>query len=139
MWALPTSILIETFVKNQEFYATSLGAHYCYTLSWGTYPPSFSIILVIVLEQKSKITKTHKNSFLKKSVVTSWTNLNLEPLRNVPMPFKSNYPGSFGDEDFLRFLPKYDRQIVQKKWKNHWWSITIWTRIVGTKNELKNS
>ena len=112
MYALEVSNQIEKFVKNQESKLTPPNEQLCFAHLQGTFPPSFSTIWATVLEKKSKIAKTCKNSSKnrKKSQRHLVNKLRSRGTQKCPCAISKQLAKRFWRRRFFKILPKNEQK-----------------------------
>ena len=102
----------QKFIKNQETKATPPSEQLCFTSLQGTFPPSFSTIWATVLEKKSKIAKTCKNSSKnrKKSQRHLVNKLRSRDTQKCPCAISKQLAKRFRRRRFFKILPKNEEK-----------------------------
>ena len=112
MHTLAVSTQIEKFVKNQGSTVTPPSEQLWFALLQGTFPPSFSKIWATVLEKKSKIAKTRKNSSKnrKKSQRHLVNKLRSRGTQKCPCAISKQSAKRFRRRRFFKILPKNEQK-----------------------------
>ena len=111
MHALAVTTQIEKFVKNQGSKVTPPSEQLWFALLQGIFLPSFSKIWATVLEKKSKIAKTCKNSSKnrKKSQRHLVNKLRSRDTQKCPCAISKQLAKRFQRRRFFKILPKNEQ------------------------------